>query len=108
MLIALIIATYAFQIATAFTAKTSQAARSAGAMFVMIFFAIGIARSRELLGLRGGGLLDFLVAPRPPRGRRAEWAGCGHGAVTGSGPWAGPVGDILTSAESREAGTPAR
>jgi hypothetical protein len=37
-------------------------------MFMMIFFAIGIARSRELLGLRGGGLLDL---SRKPRGRRA-------------------------------------
>ena len=36
-------------------------ARKAGATFVLIFFAVGIARSWELLGLRGGGLLDFLV-----------------------------------------------
>jgi hypothetical protein len=41
--LALIIAMYAFQTATAFTATTSQAAKSVGAMFVMIFFAVGIA-----------------------------------------------------------------
>jgi hypothetical protein len=27
-----------------------------------VFFAVGIARSWELLGLRGGGLMDLLVA----------------------------------------------
>jgi len=27
----------------------------------MLFFAVGIARSWELLGLRGDGMLDFVV-----------------------------------------------
>ncbi len=61
VLLALIVALYAAQTVTAFTASDARAARSAGATFVMIFFAVGIARSWELLGLRGGGLLDFLV-----------------------------------------------
>ena len=108
MLIALIIATYAFQIATAFTATTSMAVRSAGAMFVMIFFAIGIARSRELLGLRGGGLLDFLVARAHPAAGEPNGPGAGTGPSRAADPGPRPVSDILTSAERRQAGAPAR
>jgi len=75
VLLALIVAMYAAQTVTALTASDPRAARSAGATFVMIFFAVGIARSWELLGLRGGGLLDFLVT-------RAESAASrGHGSV---------------------------
>ncbi len=59
VLLLLIVATYVAQTVTALTASD---ARRTGATFVMIFFAVGIARSWELLGLRGGGLLDFLVA----------------------------------------------
>lgn len=62
VLLALIIAMYAGQTAAAFTSTTIQSARSTGATFVLLFFAVGIARSWELLGLRGGGVLDFLVS----------------------------------------------
>ena len=61
-LLLFIIAVYAFQTATAFTARTAGQAQSASATLVVIFFAVGIARSWELLGLRGGGLLDLLVS----------------------------------------------
>ena len=61
VLLLLIVAMYIAQTVTAFTSSEGEAARKAGAMFVMIFFAVGIARSWELLGLRGGGVLDFLV-----------------------------------------------
>jgi hypothetical protein len=52
---------YGAQAITAITLNTAHAALQNGATFVMIFFAVGIARSWELLGLRGGGVLDLLV-----------------------------------------------
>ena len=69
-LLSFIVLVYAFQIATACTARSSQAAQSAGATLVMIFFGVGIARSWELLGLRGGGLLDLLVTHAAQVARR--------------------------------------
>ncbi len=63
-LLPLIVLMYAAQ---AITAYTSSSPERTGSMFVLIFFAIGIIRSWELLGLRGGGPLDILV-------RRAEAA----------------------------------
>jgi hypothetical protein len=59
VLLLLIVATYLAQTVTSFTASDP---RGNSATFVLIFFAVGIARSWELLGLRGGGLLDLLVA----------------------------------------------
>ena len=90
MLLALVIATYAFQTATAFAATTTQAARSASAMFVMIFFAVGIARSWELLGLRGGGLLDILVARSHPAAGEPNGPGAGTGPSWAADPGPGP------------------
>jgi hypothetical protein len=69
-----IVLLYGLQAVTAFTATSSRSAEHAGATFVMIFFAVGIARSWELLGLRGGGLLDLLVS-RADRGGQAGQAG---------------------------------
>ena len=63
-LLALILATYVWQVVVSFTATSQHAAMHAGATFVLVFFAIGIARSWELLGMRGGGFLDLLVAGR--------------------------------------------
>ena len=63
-LLPLIVLMYAAQ---AITAYTSSNPASTGATFVLIFFGVGIIRSWELLGLRGGGPFDFLV-------RRAEGA----------------------------------
>ncbi len=64
LLLPLIVIMYAAQ---AITAYTSSDPDRTGSTFVLIFFAVGIVRSWELLGLRGGGPLDFLV-------RRAEAA----------------------------------
>lgn len=73
-LLPLIVALYGLQTVLAFTATSSQQAQRAGATLVMIFFAVGIARSWELLGVRGGGLLDLLVA-RADRPDHADSAG---------------------------------
>lgn len=69
-LLPLIALMYAAQAITAFMSSNPA---STGATFVLIFFGVGIIRSWELLGLRGGGPFDFLV-------RRAE------GAIPGSQP----------------------
>jgi hypothetical protein len=61
VLLALILATYVWQVVVSFTATTQRSAMHAGATFVLVFFAVGIARSWELLGMRGGGFLDLLV-----------------------------------------------
>jgi hypothetical protein len=61
-LLAFIVVLYGVQAATAFTARGSQDAQSAGATLMLIFFGVGIARSWELLGLRGGGLGTVLAA----------------------------------------------
>ena len=76
-------ATYVAQTVTSFTASDP---RGNGATFVLIFFAVGIARSWELLGLRGGGLLDFLVS----RGESAVPAAAAESAVPADS--AEPVG----------------
>ena len=65
---------YAGQTAAAFTSTTIQSARSTGATFVLLFFAVGIARSWELLGLRDGGVLDFLVSRAHAPGREGHRA----------------------------------
>jgi hypothetical protein len=62
VLLALILATYIWQTVVSFTATGRQEAMSAGSTFVLVFFAIGIARSWELLGMHGGGFLDLLVS----------------------------------------------
>jgi len=62
VLLVLIVVMYGAQAVTGFTATGGPGARSAGATFVLAFFAVGIARSWQLLGLRGGGLLDLLVS----------------------------------------------
>jgi hypothetical protein len=74
VLLPIIIGMYAFQAGTAAAATTGQAAERSGATFVMVFFAVGIARSWELLGVRGGGLLDLLVGrgDRQAHAARAE------------------------------------
>ena len=58
LLLPLILLMYAAQ---AITAYTSPDPDRTGSTFVLVFFAVGIIRSWELLGLRGGGPLDFLV-----------------------------------------------
>jgi len=60
VLLPLIAAMYGAQTVTAALASSPRAAESSGATFVMIFFAVGIARSWELLGVKAGGILDLL------------------------------------------------
>lgn len=62
VLLSLIFAGYAAQAALSFVTTTTAQSHSQSAVFVFILFGIGIARSWELLGLRGGGLLDLLVS----------------------------------------------
>ena len=52
---------YAAQVVTGFILRTSSSQASATVTFVYILFAVGIARSWELLGLHGGGPLDLLA-----------------------------------------------
>ncbi|MGN6793003.1 MAG: hypothetical protein ACTHJW_11535 [Streptosporangiaceae bacterium] len=72
VLLSLILATYAWQTVVSFTATGRHEAMSAGATFVLVFFAVGIARSWELLGMRGGGILDLLVSRREGRTSPAD------------------------------------
>jgi hypothetical protein len=60
-LLLFIMAVYMGQIAAAITARSAASAQSAAGTLVLVFFAVGIARSWELLGLRGGGLMNLLV-----------------------------------------------
>jgi hypothetical protein len=62
-LLGVIAALYGYQISTAFTARAPQRAQSTAATLVFIFFGVGLVRAWELLGLRGGGLLNMLVIP---------------------------------------------
>jgi hypothetical protein len=67
----LITAMYIAQAVTSFTSSSGPAAESTGATFVIVFFAVRIARSWGLLGLRGGGVLDLLVTRSPGPGGAA-------------------------------------
>ncbi|HEX9066516.1 MAG TPA: hypothetical protein VF843_15515, partial [Streptosporangiaceae bacterium] len=83
LLLPLIVIMYAFQ---AITAYTSSDPDRTGSTFVLIFFAIGIIRSWELLGLRGGGPLDFLArraVPAVPAGTAGTPRGPGEPGATG-------------------------
>jgi hypothetical protein len=68
-----IFACYAAQAAASFITSTTAQSHSQASLFMFILFAVGIGRSWELLGLRGGGLLDLLVA-------RADKAATAHGS----------------------------
>jgi hypothetical protein len=60
-LLMVIMALYAAQVVTGFTSHTPAGRADTAATFVYIMFALGIARSWELLGLQGGGPLDLLA-----------------------------------------------
>jgi hypothetical protein len=60
-LLGAITALYVAQVITAFPTHTAQDTAGHSTTFILILFAVGIARSWELLGLRGGGLLDLLT-----------------------------------------------
>lgn len=58
----MIIVMYALQAILGGTARTAAGSDSLSVTFIMIMFAVGIARSWELLGLDGGGPLDLLTS----------------------------------------------
>ena len=60
-LLGFIIAVYAAQVITGLALRTPSSQADATVTFVYALFAIGIARSWELLGLEGGGPLDLLA-----------------------------------------------
>jgi hypothetical protein len=70
-LLALIIMMYAAQSILGGTAGSASQSDSLSVTFIFIMFAVGIARSWELLGIRGGGPLDLLTErlgpPDPPQ-----------------------------------------
>lgn len=68
VLLPLITLLYGLQTASSFTPLGGRTPQSSGATFVLIFFAVGIARSWELLGVRGGGALDLLTGREPGTG----------------------------------------
>ena len=78
-LLLVITAFYGYSTSTAFTASSSLVGQSDPATLVFVFFGVGIARTWEPLGLRGGGLLDLLTT-------------CGSGARQPGGASAGPAG----------------
>jgi hypothetical protein len=57
----LIVGMYAAQVILSAIAKNSGSSDSLSVTFIFIMFAVGIARSWELLGLKGGGPLDLLT-----------------------------------------------
>jgi Kef-type K+ transport system membrane component KefB len=59
--LSLILVMYAAQIILAVTAKTVADSDSRSSLFIFIMFGVSVARSWELLGLRGGGPLDLLA-----------------------------------------------
>jgi hypothetical protein len=56
-----IVVIYAAQVVTALLGGSPATVKERASTFVFALFAIGISRSWELLGMRGGGLLDLLV-----------------------------------------------
>jgi uncharacterized membrane protein len=69
-LLGLITVMYAAQAIFGGTAGSADQSDSLSVTFILIMFAVGIARSWELLGIRGGGPLDLLSerlnTPKPP------------------------------------------
>ena len=85
-LLVVITGLYCYQVSTAFTAPGSEQALSDAATLVFVFFGVGLVRAWELLGLRGGGLLDLLVV-----GVRQTVAKDGAGPDLGDSPGPGPA-----------------
>jgi hypothetical protein len=60
-LLTVILAMYLAQVILALVYRSAADSDSASVDFILAMFAVGIARSWELLGLHGGGPLDLLV-----------------------------------------------
>ena len=63
----IIMAVYAAQLASGIVPQTPAGASDRTATFVYVLFGIGIARAWQLLGLKGGGLLDELGTTLAPQ-----------------------------------------
>ncbi len=70
-LLGFIIAAYAAQVVSGLLVRSESDQGDLTATFVYIMFAVGISRSWELLGLRGGGPLDLLTQRLESRSREA-------------------------------------
>jgi hypothetical protein len=64
--LAVIMAVYAAQLISGLVPQTLAGAETRTATFVYVLFGVGIARAWQLLGLKGGGLLDELGATLTP------------------------------------------
>ena len=91
VLLLVIIGLYCYQLSTAFTAASSEKAQSDAATLVFVFFGVGLVRAWELLGLRGGALLDLLVV-NVRRAVAKDGSGPDLGEDPGEGRGAGPAG----------------
>ena len=67
LFLGIIMAVYAAQLASGIVPATPAGAADRTATFVYVMFGVGIARSWQLLGLKGGGLLDELGATFTPQ-----------------------------------------
>jgi len=86
-LLGFIIAVYGAQLIGGFVAGSASAQADLSVTFVYIMFGIGISRSWELLGLRGGGPLDLLVQrldTRPPEPPAAPAQAAGPDSAPGA------------------------
>ena len=68
--IGLILAVYTAQLITGLLPENPAGAANQAATFVYVMFGVGIARAWQLLGLKGGGLLDELGATFTPQIRQ--------------------------------------
>lgn len=87
-LLSFIIAVYAAQLASGLVVRSGGTETDLTVTFVYIMFGIGISRSWELLGLRGGGPLDLLTERLESRKPRPSAAPGGQSADQGPAPGA--------------------
>jgi hypothetical protein len=87
-LLGFIIVVYTAQVITGFAADSASSQADLSVTFLYIMFGIGISRSWELLGLRGGGPLDLLAQrldTRPPAAPAAPAQAAGPDDASGAG-----------------------
>ena len=87
-----ILLVYAAQLITGLISETPAGAADRAATFVYVMFGIGIARAWQLLGLKGGGLLDELGMTVAPRAKTRASAGPPGPAGPGDRPDPPPAG----------------
>jgi hypothetical protein len=95
-LLGFIIAVYDAQVISGIVASSASSEADLTVTFVYVMFGVGISRSWELLGLRGGGPLD-LLSQRLDSRAAASPAASGQGADPESAPdarWA-PVAHLI-------------